>query len=558
MGLAPKHPHSDHSDKRECTVKKSRFLALFEGLLREREGARVQLSPVDQCEPVDLGRELPLQLGSLKVIPSTRQVEWAGHRRTIEPRTMQVLVVLGRSAGTIVSRHVLFSRCWEGRIVGEGSLNRVMTAIRGLGVESGAFEIETVIKVGYRLHPLTHEAAAEPLPILAQARGLIGRRGVIGTAVLGAGLLAAARIYAPISRPAAPPPEAVRLVSHALSRLRDSREEPDAQMMADLQEAIRIAPEYATAWGALALVHAGQSNAAVGAQREAQAMRTRELAARAFALEPDEPRASIALLELMPTYGNWSVLERRCRDLLEPTGRHPIVVGTLGALLQEVGRWSESAPLFAEVNQRLLTNPIGHYKYILALWGAGRSGEARAAAQRALRRFPRHPAIFQGWIKMLLYGARPSEAIAAIQDPSLRPAEMSVDMQTLLLTTARALDDGSQQDIDTALTLNLNHLKVSGDAIGTAYRCAALGSVDVSLTILEGYFLGRGHWSALKPDPSRGEERWTGPLFQPPAAPLWEQPRFNRLLAATGLTAYWRETRSVPDYIRRKRRPANA
>ena len=78
---------------------------------------------------------------------------------------------------------------------------------------------------------------------------------------------------------------------------------------------------------------------------------------------------------------------------------------------------------------------------------------------------------------------------------------------------------------------------------------AALGATEQALTILEGHYLGRGPWAALRPDPDRGEEeRRTSSLFEWPMWPLWTLPRFAALIAATGLPAYWRATGSRPDY----------
>ncbi len=66
---------------------------------------------------------------------------------------MQVLVALARQPGTILSRDDLIDCCWDGRIVGDASVNRVLsllrTALRELGGDT--VTIETVPRVGYRL-----------------------------------------------------------------------------------------------------------------------------------------------------------------------------------------------------------------------------------------------------------------------------------------------------------------------------------------------------------------------------------------------------------------------
>lgn len=107
------------------------------------------------AEQIDLARAAPFRLGALVVEPALRQVMCAdgSDRETIEPRVMQVLVVLAMANGGIVTRDELVRQCWEGRIVGNDSINRVIARLRKLteGDTSGSCRIETITKVGYRL-----------------------------------------------------------------------------------------------------------------------------------------------------------------------------------------------------------------------------------------------------------------------------------------------------------------------------------------------------------------------------------------------------------------------
>jgi Tol biopolymer transport system component/DNA-binding winged helix-turn-helix (wHTH) protein len=117
--------------------------------------------------PIDLSRESDFSLGALQVSPSTREVIRGGEREMLEPRVMQVLVALALAGGRVVSRDELFLRCWEGRIVGEDAINRVIWRLRRLSeVDDGAnFVIETIPKVGYRLQlPGGREASAAARP----------------------------------------------------------------------------------------------------------------------------------------------------------------------------------------------------------------------------------------------------------------------------------------------------------------------------------------------------------------------------------------------------------
>lgn len=101
---------------------------------------------------IDLARQRPFQLGGLRVEPPLCCVSSATLQQ-IEPRVMQVLVALVEEAPNVVSRDTLVQRCWDGRIVGEDAINRVVGRLRKLAQTDGIehFRIETLPKVGYRL-----------------------------------------------------------------------------------------------------------------------------------------------------------------------------------------------------------------------------------------------------------------------------------------------------------------------------------------------------------------------------------------------------------------------
>lgn len=100
---------------------------------------------------IDLAKEADFLLGGFHVQPSTRQIVWEGVSETLEPRIMQVLVALARQRGQVISRDQLIETCWEGRIVSNDALNRCISKIRKLAEAHGAFSIEAIPRVGYRL-----------------------------------------------------------------------------------------------------------------------------------------------------------------------------------------------------------------------------------------------------------------------------------------------------------------------------------------------------------------------------------------------------------------------
>jgi DNA-binding winged helix-turn-helix (wHTH) protein len=103
---------------------------------------------------IELAREAPFRLAGLEIRPALRQlVRDDGKELVLEPRVMQVLVALARAKGGILSRDDLTRCCWDGRVVGEDAINRVISRLRraAMGIGQRGFRIETITKVGYRL-----------------------------------------------------------------------------------------------------------------------------------------------------------------------------------------------------------------------------------------------------------------------------------------------------------------------------------------------------------------------------------------------------------------------
>jgi TolB-like protein/DNA-binding winged helix-turn-helix (wHTH) protein/tetratricopeptide (TPR) repeat protein len=101
---------------------------------------------------MQLAHQAAFTIGPLEVRPSTCEVIAAERREVLQPRVMQVLVTLARARGAVVSRDDLIATCWGGRVVGEDAITLVMMKLRKLAARSGgAFAVETVPRVGYRL-----------------------------------------------------------------------------------------------------------------------------------------------------------------------------------------------------------------------------------------------------------------------------------------------------------------------------------------------------------------------------------------------------------------------
>ena len=118
-------------------------------------------APADTRSPDALAQGF--RLGAIRIEPRACIAEGSGGREKLDPKVMDVLVLLARHAGQVVLREQLFEQLWPGVVVSEQSLSRCIHELRRhLGMAGGGDQyrdlIETVPKRGYRLN-----SAVEPV-----------------------------------------------------------------------------------------------------------------------------------------------------------------------------------------------------------------------------------------------------------------------------------------------------------------------------------------------------------------------------------------------------------
>ena len=98
--------------------------------------------------------EVPdFRLGEVGVQASQRTIVAGSQTITLEPRVMQVLVLLAEEPMRVISRDEMIRRCWQGVVVGDDAIQRCVARLRRLAGQTGGFSIETLPKIGYRLVP---------------------------------------------------------------------------------------------------------------------------------------------------------------------------------------------------------------------------------------------------------------------------------------------------------------------------------------------------------------------------------------------------------------------
>jgi DNA-binding winged helix-turn-helix (wHTH) protein/TolB-like protein/Tfp pilus assembly protein PilF len=108
-----------------------------------------------------------LEIGEWWADPATNELGRTGETLRLEPKAMEVLMVLAGRPGGVVSRDELLSLVWPGVVVGDEALTQSIIKLRralGDNPRSPAY-IETISKRGYRLiAPVGSAAAAAVAP----------------------------------------------------------------------------------------------------------------------------------------------------------------------------------------------------------------------------------------------------------------------------------------------------------------------------------------------------------------------------------------------------------
>ncbi len=71
-----------------------------------------------------------IKIGDWTVTPTLNLLETNGHSIRIEPRAVEVLAYLASHAGEAVSAEQLITAVWQGRVVGEDSVYRIIKQLR--------------------------------------------------------------------------------------------------------------------------------------------------------------------------------------------------------------------------------------------------------------------------------------------------------------------------------------------------------------------------------------------------------------------------------------------
>ena len=535
--------------------------------------------PADQLPaPVVLAHSRPFRIGSVEVRPATREIIGPAGAEIVEPRVMQVLVALAGANGEILSRDDLIHACWEGRIVSENAIDRVISKLRRLAetVAGGSFHIDTITKVGYRLvtdagAPLvegkdagkegprtaaeadaaTIEHAIEPTaPWRLSRRGALAGGAVLLGSLGGAGYL----LLGDGEKRPALPPAVQRDFDRAGVLMRSVRAEGVAESVALLRRVTQAAPGHADSWAYLALALQFYRHWVPAQTADSLAAEARAAGDRALDLDPRNATALVARAAGMPIYGDWMSVETALREALAIDPAHQIGRVFLGFLLANVGRTREALAVSEPIDDEAAMDPRRQANIAALLWCLGRIEESDRVIDRAMERWPRNYVVWFNRFYLYMRSGRPQSALALAARTDQRPPGTPEGEFALKELEARAILTGAPADVDRALSaFDEASRRTAGHAENAIQFASQIGRPDEAFRIADGYYFGRGfRIGAVRFTAEHGSyqalhERTTGILFRPVCASMRAGPRFAQLAEETGLASYWRRSGTRPD-----------
>lgn len=519
---------------------------------------------------IDLGSTPDFRLGSLWVQPSLRQIiTAAGEAFTIEPRVMQVLVALANATGDVVTRDELVLRCWNGVVVGDGAIHRVVSLVRRLAVDvgEGSFVIETVPRVGYRLvETRPHDSASEtdpkpdvpdPLPeapavaptdpATFDAGPRIGRRGLVAamaTATTGA---AGAAILLNRPKPRSNGSAADALTDRSEFSMRLQGERSAIQSIRYMERAVEVDPQSARAWGGLALAYSLAMIDADDTHLQGLAMRCRAAATRALELEPGNVDAQVALVNYPGPFGRWAAMQREIETVLKKVGAHPLPIAGLAAVMIQTGRWSDALSQWDRLIASDPLIPVAYAERARTLWSLGRLLEAEQALTEASKTLPPHPGVLHAQFDLQLFSGRPEEARRAL-DAMIGIGGATPLQGEIGKRLVEAAGAGQQAMPPEVAGMLIAECRPDGIRANIAARyLAAFGEIDSAFQLLSSFYFGGVLPSGVRlPPPPQYARRKTDDLFMPTMAGLRARPEFARMTGRLGLDAYWQQTGTQP------------
>lgn len=317
-----------------------------------------------------------------------------------------------------------------------------------------------------------------------------------------------------------------------------------------LERCVKLAPDFAPGWAALASVRAfllPRDRDVIGAPEHTAAV---EAAQRALDLDPDCAQAMAALSLLKLAFSDYGEKIRLVNEALKRTPNDSSLHVARAAWLYGVGRIKEAGAAL-EIASRL--DPLGPAVEGLRTSLTTVRGEIDVALEiisAAWSRWPDSAFIwYMMWVTLLV--ARRIDDAEALAQPGVPPKRGVTDHDVEILRNCIMLLRAPEDRRKSMCEGMLRRLAASDQplALSSCMIAAGMGAADLAFDVIE-EALDAGR--ELRPDNhvAFGMARAQSPLqlfVANGGPPLWRHERFPRLAARLGLAQYWVETKKWPD-----------
>jgi DNA-binding winged helix-turn-helix (wHTH) protein/Tfp pilus assembly protein PilF len=377
------------------------------------------------------------RFGPFEIRPASGELLQSGNPLKLAPQPFQVLSLIVRGAGAVVTRAQLREAIWsDGTTVEfDHGLNFCIRQIR-IALNDDARRptyIETVPKRGYRLRTPVEAITGAPISSTAGSR----RAGWLGVVGFGTALLLTVTVWSVTHRspPDLPVSESLRLFREA-EHLAGTWERDKVSMAVErYQAALRLTPTFAPAWAGLANTNVILTF--LGTQ-PAQALADSEVhARRALELDGSLSEARAALGHSHWHRWKWREAAEEFERALALDDQAPVTHQLFGLYLASIGRVDDAilharravelAPVSGAINYSLAHVYLQTGHYDLAVEQAHRTLE-----------IDRHfPLAFQALFRAEVQLGRIADAMSAFEaQQRYSPEEVQLGWQAFLLARA--------------------------------------------------------------------------------------------------------------------------
>ncbi len=310
-----------------------------------------------------------------------------------------------------------------------------------------------------------------------------------------------------------------------------------------LEAAVKLEPELADGWGALAIQRHFARVLVPWSERAPLDARIAECVQRCLALDPDNANATLAELYQLQPFGDFLGHHAKIERLKQIGQNSPEAQARIGHFLEQVGRTREAVEWAARGVALDPLSPLANALHAQSLWRSGEYEKGCAELARVAEIWPDSHHILGNLIVAQAHAGNWAE-VGRLIDPArlARYPLREYSGVVGLIAVFRDPTAGNRQRMFDSFS---HSIELTGHAEAVRFLwLAELDFVDEAYALLDRAKLGPsgGPTDALGSNAYR-----TVALFPAAYTKLRADPRFVKLCARLGLVEYWLATQNWPD-----------